>query len=190
MDLDKTETNLETVLFDKEGFKFSRIKKNHYNLIFTMENNNINLPKIVDFSLIKLIYDLNSDVYEKVNIEKLNDNEIILTLLMKHFFEDLGLPQRFSFIHMKKTVEEGRVIFNSQSIKSHRPPNMPADSQLMALKDMTSVCEFISPHKVNFSFNEIFDDEMNVPPFAEKMVGIISHKIFKRVKQFIENVRI
>ena len=44
--------------------------------------------------------------------------------------------------------------------------------------------------QVNFSFNVIFDGEMNFPPFAEKMVGMILHKIFKRVKQFIENVRL
>jgi hypothetical protein len=190
MDLDKTDANLETILFDKEGFIFSRFKNNHYKLIFTMENKNIVLSQIIDFTLIKLIYDLNSDVYEKVNIEKLNDNEAIITLLMKHFFEDIGLPQRFSFIHMKKTTEERRIIFNSQSIKSHRPEGMPEESRLMAIKDMTSICDIITPHKVNFSFNITFDEDMKVPPFAEKMVGMISHKIFKRVKQFIENVRI
>ena len=31
---------------------------------------------------------------------------------------------------------------------------------------------------------------MKVPSFAEKMTGVISNKIFKRVKQFIENVRL
>jgi len=31
---------------------------------------------------------------------------------------------------------------------------------------------------------------MNVPPFAEKMVGMILNKMFKRVKQFIENVQL
>ena len=180
----------EILLFDKDGFKFSRLKKNHYNLIFTMENNNIVLSKIIDFGLIKLIYDLNPDVYEKVNIETLNNDEIILTLLMKHFFEDLGLPQRFSFIHMKKIVQEGKIIFNAQSIKSHKPEGMPEESELMALKSMIATCNIITPYKVNFSFDEIFDDEMNIPPFAEKMVGMIMHKIFKRVKQFIENVRL
>jgi hypothetical protein len=190
MDSDKTNNNLETSLFNKEGFEFSRVSKNHYRLTFDMENKNIILSQIIDFSLIKLIYDLNSDVYEKVNIEKLNDNEAIITLLMKHFFEDLGLPQRFSYVHMKKFVEERKIIFHSQSIKSHKPPNMPDDSELMAIKNMISICDIITPHKVLFSFNINFDDDMNVPPFAEKMVGMISHKIFKRVKQFIENVRI
>ena len=98
--------DLEAILLDKDGFKFSRFNKNNYKLTFTMENKNIVLSKIIDFSLIKLIYDLNDDVYEIVNIEQLNDSEVIITLLMKHFFQDLGLPQKFSFMHMKKIVEE------------------------------------------------------------------------------------
>jgi hypothetical protein len=182
--------DLAVTLFDKDGFKFSRVKKNHYSLTFTIENNNIILSKIIDFNLIKLIYDLNPDVYEKVTVEKINENEVIATLLMKHFFEDLGLPQRFSFIRMIKIEEENKIIFKSKSIKTHRPPNMPEDAELMAIQDLTSICNIITPHKIDFSFNIIFEQHMNVPPFAEKMVGMIIHKIFKRVKQFIENVRL
>ena len=182
--------DLAVTLFDKDGFKFSCLKKNHYSLTFTMENNKIVLSKIIDFNLIKLIYDLNPDVYEKVNIETLNTDEITLTLLMKHFFEDLGLPQRYSFIHMKKVDEVGKIKFIAQSIKSHKPEGMPEEAELMALKNMTAICESITPHKIYFSFNIIFDDEMNVPLFAEKMVGMILHKIFKRVKQFIEKVHL
>ena len=59
----------ETILFDKDGFKFIRVRKNHYKLSFNMENNNIIISKIIDFNLINLIYDLNQDVYEKVNIQ-------------------------------------------------------------------------------------------------------------------------
>jgi len=180
----------ESVLFDKDGFKFINVKKNHYKLTFNMENKNIIISKIIDFNLIKLIYELNHDVYEKVNIEKINDNEIIATLLMKHFFEDLGLPQRFSFIRMIKIEEEGKITFNSTSIKTHQPPNMPENSELMAIQDLTCICDIITPHKINFTTNIIFEPYMNIPPFAEKMVGMILHKIFKRVKQFIENVRI
>ncbi len=182
--------DFETFLFDKDGFKFIRVKKNHYKLTFTMENKDINISKIIDFNLVKLIYDLNPDVYEKVNIEKINDNKIIATLLMKHFFEDLGLPQRFSYMYMTKYVEENKIIFHSKSIKDIRPPNMPEDSELMAIQNLTCICDIVTPHKTDFSANIMFESYMNVPPFAEKMVGMILHKIFKRVKQFIENVRL
>jgi hypothetical protein len=179
----------ENILFNKDGFTFVCVKKNHYKLQFNMENKNIILSKIIDFSLIKLIYDLNPDVYEKVNIERLNENEVITTLLMKHLFEDLGLPQRFSHVHMIKTIEEGKIVFNSQSIKDQRPEGMPDDAELMAIQQLNCTCNIITNHNINFSVNVIFEPNMNVPPFAEKLVGMILHKIFKRVKLFIENVR-
>ena len=34
MDIDKMNTNLEANLFNKEGFEFSRVSKNHYRLTF------------------------------------------------------------------------------------------------------------------------------------------------------------
>ena len=178
------------ILLNKEGLQFSRVQEKHYKLTFSMENHNIILANIIDFNLIKLIYDLNSDIYEKVVLDKMNDEEAVATLLIKHFFEDLGLPQRFSFLHIKKFVEESRITFVSQSIRSHRPEGMPEEAELMAINDLTSVCDIITPHKINFSCNIIFDPTMNIPPFAEKMVGLILFKIFKRVKQFIENVRL
>jgi len=180
----------EIILFNKEGFTFSRVKKNKYKLQFSIENNNINISKIIDFNLVKLIYDLNPDIYEKINIKILNDFEAIATLLMKPFFEDLGLPQKFSFLHIKKIVEERKIIFKSTSIKDFRPENLPDDVEQMAIEDLTSVCDIITPHKVYFTFNIIFNDSMNIPQMVEKMVGLILFKIFKRVKQFIENVRI
>ena len=180
---------IEATLINKDGFLFSIVEKNHYKLTFSMTNKNIVLAKIIDFGLIKLIYDLNSDVYEKIKITKLNESEIIAELLMKHFFEDLGLPQRFSFIHMRKIVEENRIIFHSQSIRSHRPEGMPDDSELMALQDLKCVCNIITPHLIDFNVDVIFDSNMSVPNFAEKMIGMILLKIFTRVKLFIENVR-
>ena len=66
------------ILFEKDGLKFLKIKKNFYNLLFSMENNNIILEKIIDFNLVNIIYELNKDIYEKMNLTKINDNEIIV----------------------------------------------------------------------------------------------------------------
>ena len=180
----------EVCLFYKDGFTFTKIKEHSYKIHFTMENKNIILPNIIDFSLIKLIYDLNSDIYETVNLEKLNENEAIITLVMKYFFEDLGLPQRFLYIHMKKRIENNCIWFESTSIRSYRPDNIPIDSEIMPIKNMVNICNICSPHNIDFIFSVFFEEELEIPLFAEKMVGIIIHKIFKRVKQFIENLRI
>ena len=183
-------TNEETILTNKDGLLFKKIKKGNYSLSFSMENNHIILPKIIDFSLVKLIYDLNPDVYEKVSLERMSDSTAIITLLMKHFFEDMGLPQRYTFMHIQKIEEENRIRFVSQSILTHRPEGIPDEAEIMAVKQMNSVCDIISNHKVIFNFNIMFEDYVNVLPFAEKMISLILNKIFKRVKQFIENIRL
>jgi hypothetical protein len=178
----------EVLLFNKEGFKFIRSIKNQYRLDFSIENNRIIIANIIDFNLIKLIYDLNPDVYEYVDVKNVSENEAIITLLMKHFFEDLGLPQRFSYINMKRIIEPNKIIFHSKSIRDHRPQCMPPESELMNMKDLICNCNIVTKHKADFLVNVIFHENMNIPPFAEKMIGMILFKIFKRVKQFIENV--
>ena len=181
--------NNEIVLVNKDGFMFSFVNKNHYRVKFDIENEHIFMAKIIDFPMIQLIYDLNGDIYEKVNVEYLNENEIIATIIIKHFFEDLGMPQKFSFIHMKKTIEQDRILFTGQSISSHLPEGMPIGSELMKIQDLNCNCKLITPHSIDFNVDIIFDKSMLVPKFAEKMIGIILLKIFKRVKQFIENIR-
>jgi uncharacterized protein YkvS len=176
------------VLYEKDGMKFTKLNDKNYNLRFTMENKNIILSNIVDFGLIKLMYDLNSDVYESVELEKINENEAIVTILMKHLFEDLGLPQKYSYARIQRTVTDNQTIFRTKSIIGERPKGIPADAELMAMKENIGICDIINPHKINFSFTVLFEDYVKIPQFAEKIVGLILNKIFKRVKQFIENV--
>jgi hypothetical protein len=181
--------NETDILYSKEGFTFAKIKKNNYTLHFKMENNTIVLSNIIDFNLVKLIYELNGDIYEKVNLTKIDDNQAVMSMLMKHLFEDIGLPQRFSYVHMTKQTDSNKITFISKSIYSERPEGMPESSEQMPITNMVCECNIITPHKMGFSCNVIFDDHMIIPQFAEKLVGLILFKIFNRVKQFIENVR-
>ena len=159
------------VLYEKDGMRFTKISDKNYNLQFVMENKNILMANIVDFSLLKLMYDLNGDIYESVQLEKINENEATATVLVKHLFEDLGLPQKYSCFHIQKTVN-----------------NNPADAELMAMKENIGICDVLTPHKISFSFTVLFEDYVKIPQFAEKLVGVILNKIFKRVKLFIENI--
>ncbi len=177
------------ILYSKEGFTFVKNSKNNYSLTFQMENNTVVLSNIIDFSLVKLIYDLNSDIYEKVNLVKLDDNQAVMCMLMKHLFEDLGLPQRFSYVHMTKYIEQNKITFVSQSIYGERPEGMPENAEQMPIKNMICECTSVTPHQMRFCCNITFENYMMIPSFAEKMVGLILFKIFNRVKQFIENVR-
>lgn len=178
------------VLYNKEGFEFIKISNNKYSLKFDIENKNINLNKIIDFSLIKLIYDLNTDIYENVSLKLIQENEAIIVMLIKNLFEDLGMPQKFSYVNIKKYSDENKIIFISQSIKSERPQGIPVDAEQIPLNSMICTCDVLTTHKILFNFDILFSDKMSILPFAEKMIGLIIFKIFNRVKRFIENFTI
>jgi len=182
--------DLEAVLFNKEGLLFSRVAKNQYRLAFNMQNNHILLANVIDFNIIKLIFDLNKDVYEKITVVPISDTEVTATLLMKHLFEDMGLAQRFSHIHIKKHVEERKITFMSKSIKGARPDGIPSDAEPVAIRELTCVCDIVTPHAVTFGIDINFESSMTIPSYIEKIVGVILFKLFSRVKQFIENVRL
>ena len=178
------------ILYEKDGMKFTKLENKKYCLEFSMENKNINMVNIVDFSLIKLIYDLNCDIYESVDLQKLNENQATVTLLMKHLFEDLGLVQKFSYLYIKREVTENKITFLSKTIKSERPPDMPPDSELMPIENMIIDFHIITPHKIKLSCNILFQDKTVLLPIIEKIFSIALFKIFTRVKQFIENVTV
>ena len=177
------------ILYSKDGFKFVKLLKYKYSLNFSIENPNIILHKIIDFNLIKLIYDLNPDIYEKINLQQIDENEAIMSVLMKRLFEDLGLPQRFSYVKIKKYTDKNKITFISESIKTSRPHGMPLDSEQLPLQTMTCNCDIITPHKILFTLDILFNPNMITQSFAEKMMGLITFKMFNKVKQFIENIR-
>ena len=181
---------MNTTILNKDGVKFSRIKKNYYTLEFTIENPHLVLSKIIDFSLFKLIHDLNPDIYDKIEIQPINEKEANIALLMKHLFEDLGVTQKFSFIHMQKFCQTDKIIFIAASIKDCRPQGIPEDAELTSIQDLNCICYLLTPHKINFSLSIILDPQMVVDPLLEKIFVNILYKIFKRVKQFIENARV
>jgi hypothetical protein len=178
------------ILFEKDGLKFTRVQKNNYQLEFTMENNNIYLSEIIDFNLIQLLYDLNKDIYEYVNLTKINDNEANILLVMTHFFDDIGLSQKYSYLNMKKINEPNKIIFKSESILSETPNHVPENAELMKIVESTNTCKIITNHKINFITDIKFEPNTNVPNFVEKLIGMILNKIFKRLKLFIENIKV
>jgi hypothetical protein len=178
------------ILLEKDGMKFVKLEKNKYNLSYSIENNTINLEKLINFELIKLIYELNPDIYEKVVLTKTDESQAKITLLMKHFFNDLGIPQKYSHMSLEKKFTDQGVNFVGASIFSEKPAYIPSDVELLPIKNLNIDCTVVSPHKVNFNCVILFHNVLIVPPFIEKIMGIIVNKVFNRLKQFIENVKL
>jgi hypothetical protein len=183
-------TNKIKVLVEKDGMKFIKLERNKYNLTFSIENKNINLVPIINFELIKLIYELNPDIYEKVILNKTNEEEAKITLLIKHFFNDLGFPQKYSHMGFEKTITEKGVNFIGASIFSEKPEYIPSEVELLPIEILNIDCNVISPHNVDLNCIIVFHNSLVIPSFIEKIIGIIINKIFSRIKKFIENIKV
>lgn len=175
----------KNIIVDKDGLCV--IKQNNiYNFNCDIQNKNIYLKQIINFDLMKLIYDLNSDIYESVIMKKYSEENVNLLLVMKHFFSDIGLPQRYMNFNITKKIINNKIIFEYILLKDK--VNITDSSiELLPMDNMTIICELYNSHNINISGSIAFNNNFEIPKFAEKMVGIISYKMFIRVKQFIEN---
>lgn len=182
--------NKPKILLEKDGMKFVKLDKNKYNLSYSIENKTINLEPLINFELIKLIYELNPDIYEKVILNKIDESEANITLLMKHFFNDLGFPQKYSHMNLKKNITEQSINFTGASIFSEKPTYIPSDVELLPIENLNIECVIINPHKINFNCVITFHNSLIIPPFVEKIIGIIINKVFNRLKKFIENINL
>ena len=178
------------VLVEKDGMKFIKLEKNKYNLLYSIENKNINLEPLINFEFIKLIYELNPDIYEKVVLNKTNEEEAQITILMKHFFNDLGFPQKFSNMGLKKSVSQNCINFVGSSIFSEKPDYIPNEVELLPIEKLNIECTMSNPHKVNLNCLIVFHSSLIIPGFIEKVIGVIVNKVFNRIKVFIENIKV
>lgn len=198
------EINQPKTLLQKDGMKFVKLSTNQFDLSFTLKNEHIRMPEVIDFNLIQLIYKLNPDIYEQSLVQPLTSNEgegegeeensCCITLLMRHFFEDLGLPQKYSHMKMKREMDfhNNTIHFTSSSsmpTSYSKPDFVPSDAELVPIVHFDIMVHCLSQHVCEFHCLLQLDNKFKMMPFMEKTIGIIVHKVFSRGREFIENIR-
>jgi hypothetical protein len=188
-----TKTQSHEVLYNKDGTQIFKLPNNCFRICFFLQNKNIMLNSILNFDLIKLVHDLNKDVCENIETQKLDESNAIVTLLIKNFFEDLGIPQKYSCLQIHKqhfTNDHHNVVFVFSTFTNYKASWLPEDLELACVDEIRLHCYYTNPHHVNFDCNIRFPNNHNLPAFVQKMSVMIVHKIINRLKQFIENVQI
>jgi hypothetical protein len=179
------------LMIDKNGIHILK-KSNIIEVKYSVTNNALYLTDILNFDFVKLMYDLNQDLFCKVNLEKKNEENAIITILIKHFFEDLGVPQKYSHMHITKLTTENSIQFISIPLNNARPDNIPLDAEFVPIKSINSICIIENPNKINveIQINIKSQGSQGLPVFLEKFVATILYKIINRTKLFIENYRV
>jgi hypothetical protein len=176
------------ILFEKNGLKFYKISTEHYKIEYSLENNNIILSKIIDFTLIELLYTLNKDIYENFDCEKIDQSTVKIITVVNHLFQELGLPQYFSNLLIKKEIYDNKIIFNGMSIYK-KPEFIDKMAQQIPLHNLIITCSIMNNHNIDCVVDIFLEKKNpNLPLYIENIVLMILTKIFNRLKQFIENV--
>ena len=176
------------IIRDKQGIKFQKINKNTYNISFVLENKNCVLSSLVDFELMNLMYKLNSDIYEYIEIETINENESNITLILKKVFYDF-LPQKYAYLNIKKSISNNTITFHSEIIKNCKPKYINETLEPVNIETIINTFEIINNHKIIFDCNLVFNNNIQVPAIFDKLFAALINKMFVRFKHFIEMLK-
>ena len=178
------------------NFQMNKIANGEYNIKFHLENNKIQLDNIIDFHLIKLLYELNQDIYEKIELKIIDNTQATLLAINKHLFQDLGISQKYTHFEIKKKIQgTSKIIFDLQTVKSNSTELsmshlIPEKAERLPIEHFIIVCNVINKHKIDITIDfKIDTDTIELPDFVENALCKIFIKMFKRVKQFIENIQ-
>jgi hypothetical protein len=189
---DEDESNKTKVIMDKKDYKMTRLDKHNYLFEYEIKNNKILLEKVINLEFIKLIYELNKhDIFDDFYLEMNTPESATIYILFKHFFDDFGVPQKYAHIDISIEKTEKQIIFTTKTNKTQPKVNITnKEAQLIPIHSVTTVCDFINPHRVSIKTTTSFSTSMKLPEFIEKLATTVISKIFLRAKQFIEKITI
>ena len=151
-----------------------------------LENNNKNLHDIINLNMYSLLFNLNKDNIENIEIKKWNSlNEVEVLFLFKPFGKDLGVKPKYMYIKTYANISSNKHVYTSIDIDY---PHIEELKNYEKVKNTisTMVINFESDYKININYIFKFDLYQSLPIYMENILGLIMKKMFLNLKKFIE----
>ena len=180
--------DFKTVCIKERVFLKREKSCNIFLLQFNLENKNKNLHDIININMYTLLYNLNKDNFEKIEIKKwISSNEVEVLFLFKPFGKDLGIKPKYMYIKTVADIKNEKHIYTSFDIDY---PNMSEISKYERIKNTisTMVINFESDSKINVCYMFKFELFHSLPIYMENILGLTMKKMFLSLKNFIEMV--
>ena len=176
-------------------------------ILFSIENASVNLVGMMNFSIIELLFKINSDVCESYKMEVKNDSSARLTLVLKHILKDLGMPQMYANVRMTREDVANQVVLTIVHSGEEEMEEMEEMEEYEQIPVNKVVIHFdtTNPHKIDICIDVFYNEEgvdghdtlnnilgdascKNMQNFVDKMLKTIIKNIINRLKQFIEKM--
>ena len=183
-----TNYDFKTVCLKERVFLKREKSCNIFSLQLNVENINKNLHDIVNLNMYNLIFRLNTDNFEKIEVKKwISPTEVEILFLFKPFGKELGIKPKYMYVKTIQQITNEKHVYTSFDIDY---PNLEELRNYEKVRNTisTMVVNFESNFRINISY--IFKLELtnSLPIYMENILGLIMKKMFLNLKNFIEMV--
>ena len=183
-----TNYDFKTVCLKERVFLKREKSCNIFSLQLNVENINKNLHDIVNLNMYNLIFRLNTDNFEKIEVKKwISPTEVEILFLFKPFGKELGIKPKYMYVKTIQQITNEKHVYTSFDIDY---PNIGELSNYEKVKNTisTMVVNFESDFRINISYIFKFELTNSLPIYMENILGLIMKKMFLNLKNFIEMV--
>lgn len=177
------------IVCSKENIFLKREKScNIFLLQFILENSKKNLHDIINLNMYSLLFNLNKDNIEKIEIKKWTSaSEVEVLFLFKPFGKEMGIKPKYMYVKTCANISHNKHLYTSTDIDY---PNAEELINYEKVKNTisTMVVNFESDYKININYVFKFDLIHSLPIYMENILGLIMKKMFLNLKKFIELV--
>ena len=159
-----------------------------YNLKFNTISCNISLQKYNNFDIYKLLFELNKDIVESIEIINLLDENVAdVLIILKEIGDSIKIPKNYIYVTIYKKYNNGELIFESKN-----------NNNIENIKNKIIGCnKCISEHSIlkiinnnnilNFNYQFKFNMIFQQSNFVNNIIALLIKKVFYKLKLFIEN---
>lgn len=160
----------------------------HYNLNFQTVTNNFNIEKYTNFNIYKLLFELNKDLIDSIEIiNQISDNKANVLIIFKEIGENIKIPKNYLYLTVNKYYINKEILFESIN-----------NENISEIKNKISGCNRTTcQHSLlKITYNDIiltfnYDFQFNIPYqksyFIDNIIALLIKKVFYKLKVFIEN---
>jgi hypothetical protein len=198
-------SSLKKILFEKNGIKIQKEKEDEdddkFTITFFLENKeHIDITHFVSIDFLKLVHDLNPDIFESIHIHKFSEKkekeeeEANVLFIFKDLFGDIGLPQFymcFNIVLSPNEAEGGEKTFILTPLeKTGDVLELKQNKVEIQFRKCTLVCKTISEYHIDFCLQSVLSaNNLFSTSYIEKMASMLLYKLLNRVKQFIYTLK-
>lgn len=161
-------------------------------LEFSLKNTNMNMYQLIDTSIIDIMYSVHKgDIIQSYTLENDHEGDKVfqrLKVVFVQLFRDIGMPQMFLNMDIRKTYFDNSIEFNCTKNGDLYPiegMNISSHSANAPILDINVDCKFADIHTCKCVVNVTHEHNNELMRF-ESIVMSIFKKMFKKVKTFIE----